>query len=284
MNFHLYRHRKISDILIIPEGLENLMTDIAREVIRYQPVHIESFIADYLEAMVVAREEIFVVEKTIDDILASTIHIEEMRLKIGLTMQQSVSVSEIIKNEFKNQSIPALDSKGFEEIKIINCLIKKCNLNTEQARKISGIIESAWHHYYNQNKNCFRVIPKVSNHNQVIQNTFKSYEKKFKSNQTRFRSTSKKFPQTENSMTLQAYWMTPNFQQRENASIKIQSWFRGESSRQHLKQRNIAASKIQNFYKTFLVRKQLKVQHQAAKVIQAFFRDYKMRQASLKKN
>lgn len=43
-------------IFPIPDGLRELSSDIIREVLRHQPEHINGFIADYLETMLVVRE------------------------------------------------------------------------------------------------------------------------------------------------------------------------------------------------------------------------------------
>ncbi|KPJ14479.1 hypothetical protein RR48_13550 [Papilio machaon] len=42
--------------LALPEGLRDLMCDISREVLRARPQNLYQFIADYLSAMLVARE------------------------------------------------------------------------------------------------------------------------------------------------------------------------------------------------------------------------------------
>lgn len=43
-------------IYVIPDGLRELMSDISREVLRSQPKDVYSFIADYLDALMITRE------------------------------------------------------------------------------------------------------------------------------------------------------------------------------------------------------------------------------------
>lgn len=55
-NFLLHRHRKADVQFKQPDGLKELLSDISREVLREQPQCVNTFVADYLEAMLVTRE------------------------------------------------------------------------------------------------------------------------------------------------------------------------------------------------------------------------------------
>ncbi len=101
MNFHLKRHRKLSEVLHVPEGLEELMSDIAREVLRFQPLNVEAFIADYLEAMVLTREIYFVAERTVDDILSQSMHFEEMMRKTGVSAYKTKEAISLVMESFR---------------------------------------------------------------------------------------------------------------------------------------------------------------------------------------
>lgn len=43
-------------IYVVPDGLRELMSDISREVLRSQPTQLYTFIADYLDALMITRE------------------------------------------------------------------------------------------------------------------------------------------------------------------------------------------------------------------------------------
>lgn len=55
MNPMLQRHCA-KFIYIVPDGLRELMSDISREVIRTQPENVYTYIADYLDALMITRE------------------------------------------------------------------------------------------------------------------------------------------------------------------------------------------------------------------------------------
>lgn len=57
MNFLLHKYNTESQPVQVPNGLKELMSDIGREVLRKQPTEIYSFVADYLESLLVVREE-----------------------------------------------------------------------------------------------------------------------------------------------------------------------------------------------------------------------------------
>lgn len=57
MNFLLHKYNTESQSVKIPDGLKELMSDIGREVLREQPTSIYTFVADYLESLLVVREE-----------------------------------------------------------------------------------------------------------------------------------------------------------------------------------------------------------------------------------
>lgn len=56
MNYTLQTHEG-KHIFPIPDGLKELSSDIIREVLRHQPEKINEFIADYLEMMMVVRDQ-----------------------------------------------------------------------------------------------------------------------------------------------------------------------------------------------------------------------------------
>lgn len=330
MNFLLHRHRKLSEVLRVPEGLRELMSDITREVLRFQPRDMEAFIADYLESMLLTRELYQIASQTVEDAVDSSFQIVELLQKDGISEEQAESAVDVIKEEFRSHLAEMDEDEPLKELNIINRLIKECKFTIEQAHKASEVIESAWTHYYQRNKNqVSKISPDFTNH-AAVKNTLTVYEKSKNVTDSELKKSAKildigfqgyfkrKFQldveqgnvAKENCF---ANWRTSNFQIRERAAIKIQSWFRarkirnnfnemvkaakliqasfkGYKTRQNLKRRTIkfalsedserqheAAKKIQSYYRAYHLRKEFNLQQKAAAVIQAHFRGFMTR-------
>lgn len=338
MNFLSHHHRKLTEIVPVPEGLRELMADITREVLRYQPENIEGFIADYLEAMLLTRELCSIADRTVEDVIDSSLQIVELLQKDGCSLKQAESVVIILKEEFRNHSDEMSEDEPLKEMDIINRLINESGLSIEQARKASLFIESAWCHYYQRNKSQPTKVKHETAHHEAVKNTLSIYQKSkatcsdlnrsekvfqpgFKGYFTR-KVQATKIKSDEFSRSSNSNWKTPNFQDREQATLKIQSWFRGLKDRkqyksivkavtkiqagfkgyqirkelkQHVIQKNIqlrsgemtqdeAAIKIQSFFRATRIRKELKIQHKAAAIIQTHFRHFISRKNILKDN
>ncbi|KAF7396725.1 hypothetical protein HZH66_007587 [Vespula vulgaris] len=72
----------------VPEGLRELCTDITREVLRSQPREMYSFIADYIDLLLITRENAKVAVKIITNILKGTHTIMNILCQTGLTIEQ----------------------------------------------------------------------------------------------------------------------------------------------------------------------------------------------------
>ncbi|KAF7399755.1 hypothetical protein HZH68_008347 [Vespula germanica] len=72
----------------VPEGLRELCTDITREVLRSQPKEMYSFIADYIDLLLITRENAKVAVKIITNILKGTHTIMNILCQTGLTIEQ----------------------------------------------------------------------------------------------------------------------------------------------------------------------------------------------------
>lgn len=271
----------------MPEGLQELMADVTREVLRFQPENIEEFIADYLEAMLLTRELFHIADLTIEDVLDSSLQIVELLQKDGISLHQAESAVEVIKEEFRSHITDMGEDEPLKELNVVNRLIHECKLTTEQAKLASGIIESAWCHYYQRNKNqVSKINPDIAQH-VAVKNTLAIY-KKSKASGSKLVSKSKlKAAQIE--------------KERNEAAGKIQAWYRGRKVREEFKEMAQAATKIQAAFKGYKARKELqlvdgkskevevepkveinlaevdKEQEDAAVKIQAGFKGYKTR-------
>jgi len=57
MNLLLHKHQTNNHVVPLPKGLKELLADITREVLRVQPPNIFEYIADYLDAVLITRED-----------------------------------------------------------------------------------------------------------------------------------------------------------------------------------------------------------------------------------
>lgn len=231
MNFHLKRHRKLSEVLHIPEGLQELMADIAREVLRYQPSNIEVFIADYLEAMVLTRELYYVSERTVDDILSQSMHLQEMMKKTGVPLSRSNAAIQLVIESVKTHSA---NSEHIKELDIVNRLINELNFTVDQARNATEIIENLWCHYYNQNKNYVLKYQTKLDGNDAVQHTLSLHRRSEIATQSEIKlkdyfEKKTSVPQEFIEKNSKMIWNSPNFQKREEAANLIQAWYRGKS-------------------------------------------------------
>jgi hypothetical protein len=261
MNFHLLHHRKLSEVLSVPEGLQELMADIAREVLRYQPANIECFIADYLESMLMAREMMYVADRTIDDILSNSIQVEQLVHAAGISVAEAIEVVKVTEEEFRKKNLDKI-----KEEEVIKVVIERCKLKVEQARKIAGIIENSWKYFLKQNLNksrCLRVNPYVLKPSPA-KNTLLYHHK---------HSCQKKVPPQQEQQQQQL--IRDETQKRENAAAVIQSWYRRK--KQERDEIENAALTIQAALRGFTTRKELMKLHNSARVIQQAFLGHRMR-------
>lgn len=231
MNFSLYHHRKLSDIIVIPKGLPELMADITKQVIKYQPQNLEEFLAEYLDALVQTREFLHIAKNTVDDILINSLQIKELMKKTNMSMEQAKQCCAIIRNEFSKHLSHIQNIESIKEFDVVKRLIDECNLSVDQARKVAKIIEVSWNFFYHQNKTS------------LLNNSM--HESKLK--------------REDNDINIKI--QSPSDVEAEEAAIKIQSWFRGlktmEKERKEFKLMQKSAIMIQALSRGYIQRKKL---------------------------
>ncbi|CAG9803879.1 unnamed protein product [Chironomus riparius] len=229
MNFSLYHHRKLSDIISIPKGLPELMADITKQVIKYQPQNLEEFLAEYLDALVQTREFLHIAETTVDDVLINSLQIKELMRKTNMSLEQANQCCTVIRSEFSKHLSLIQNTKSMKEFDVVKRLIYECNLSIAQARKVSKIIEISWHFFYHQNKTS------------LLNNNLHELRLKKEANDITIKIQS------------------PSSVEAEEATIKIQSWFRRlkikEKEREQFKLMQKSATIIQALSRGYIQRK-----------------------------
>lgn len=149
MDILLQRH-KARYIYIIPEGLRELLSDISREVLRNQPEEIYNFIADYLDALMITRENARVAAKTVENIISIGETIVALLQDAGITREEANKVSEITQKAFqqyvsdKEAHKFTLSPEPFEEGDIVTDVLEQCELAQEQQQEAATIIQRAF--------------------------------------------------------------------------------------------------------------------------------------------
>ncbi|XP_044016511.1 uncharacterized protein LOC122857982 [Aphidius gifuensis] len=83
---YMFQEHGAKHVFNIPEGLRELCSDISREVLRSQPDDIYIFIANYVDALLVTRENAKVAVSVVNDITIGSECIVNILQKCGLKM------------------------------------------------------------------------------------------------------------------------------------------------------------------------------------------------------
>lgn len=224
--FTLLQHRKLKDVIPVPQGLPELMADIAREVVRFQPANVERFIADYLESMLISREMIYVSQKTMHDVFDTSLQIAEIMKKEGVALEKVEIGVKIIREECETSFN---ESKFNRKMRIINRLTNECKLEETRARKIVNNVEDLMAHHRMRNSCCSSHLPQPI-HLEAVKNTFNFH---FRLNS--LAKTPDILQDVVDNIAVvdekNANWKSENFSKREEAAIKIQRWSRSSKLR-----------------------------------------------------
>ncbi|XP_018576710.1 uncharacterized protein LOC108915219 [Anoplophora glabripennis] len=149
MNVLLQRHCA-RYIYVVPEGLKELMSDISREVIRCDPENIYTFIADYLDALLITRENARVAARlvqSITDIATTTV---EFLLNTGMNRPEADNVVNILEKTFRQciqtsyAGTEGTEPDEVEEINIISDIINEADIPPEIGEQAATIIQNAY--------------------------------------------------------------------------------------------------------------------------------------------
>lgn len=285
----------------IPKGLQDLMSDISREVLRNQPKNIYDFIAEYLEAMLITRENIFVGQHVVDYLIDNSLLTSEIIEKTGVELEKSNSAAIVIQRAIRKYHLKRIretEENNFREQDVIENLMEGCGFTEREAVNVKRIIKNAFKHYYYRsmsNENKINYSSQIK-WNEAAENTLQIYRKAGPLPHEMARA----------AISIQAAYkgyftrkMLKRNEKLEENAVKIQSYFRGYKSRKQteiLKETlDLNATKIQAVYKGHLIRKIIKekkdrdevklknYENQAIK-IQSFYRGHLVRKNNMKKS
>lgn len=147
MNFSLVHHRKLSDVLPVPNGLPDLLSNMTKQILKYQPANEVRFLANYLETLLKIQESVIIAQDTLRDIILNTLNVQELMKRTGLSQRQANQVQKVIEEEFSNHLSLFETTKPIKEFGIIKKLICECDIDLDRARKITDMIEVAWNFF-----------------------------------------------------------------------------------------------------------------------------------------
>ncbi|EFN72263.1 hypothetical protein EAG_07284 [Camponotus floridanus] len=156
MNVLLQKHGA-KHIYKVPEGLRELCADIAREVLRSQPRNIYCFVADYVEALLITRENAKVAVKVVNNILLRSQAIVGILYRSGLSLEQIACAAPRIQKAFRAY-LDAVDMQAYQVCDDDTCdeksrislqnILRATGTPLKQAEKYAMIIQAAFRGHY----------------------------------------------------------------------------------------------------------------------------------------
>ncbi|CAH2087695.1 unnamed protein product [Euphydryas editha] len=149
MNDLLQKHG-CSNVFSVPEGLKELMSDIAREVLRDQPPNIPDYISNYLSVLLLTREHGIMAVKILDDLCDCRPSVSEHLIQLGLQTGEAQILSEIIKTEI--EGFPSEGKDTIKEYEIMKKILIRMPLDEEMSAKVCQVARNAYRDYWYRKK------------------------------------------------------------------------------------------------------------------------------------
>ncbi|XP_037892548.1 uncharacterized protein LOC119639319 [Glossina fuscipes] len=156
MLYLLQRGKVRSQVINVPEGLPEILTDITREVLRCQPTPecMCQFIIDYLHSVILTRDRARVAKNIIDRALMKVDEIIGDLCYCDIPKEKSEQMSLAMEDCFKRFLAKRRCEKDrqsevlkFKELDILDELIRKCKFNDDELKKSRQAIEEAYNKF-----------------------------------------------------------------------------------------------------------------------------------------
>ncbi|XP_050330190.1 protein TsetseEP [Bactrocera neohumeralis] len=156
MNYLIQRGKVRNQMINVPQGLPELLSDITREVLRCQPTTecLCQFIIDYLHSVIVTREKARVAKGIIDRALAVVDEIIADMCVCDISKEKAQEMAMHMEECFRRflsrmrcEQRKDIEVVRFEEKDMLDAMIERCKF-TEQELKISKpMIEAAYRRF-----------------------------------------------------------------------------------------------------------------------------------------
>ncbi|XP_050297665.1 uncharacterized protein LOC126737026 [Anthonomus grandis grandis] len=144
MNVTLQRHCA-RYIYVIPDGLRELMSDISREVLRSQPEDTYTFIADYLDALLITRENARVAARLVQSLTEMAVTTATFLEETGMPRDEIDNIVGAIQKTFR-KSIDSDEEvkENVDETQIVLDILNEIQVSQEKAEIAAIIIQQAY--------------------------------------------------------------------------------------------------------------------------------------------
>ncbi|XP_060531548.1 sperm surface protein Sp17 [Cylas formicarius] len=129
----------------VPEGLRELMADISREVLRSQPQDLHTFIADYLDALIITRENARVASRVVQSLTDTAQAAAAFFVETGLGKHQVDLLVQAMKKSFAKRVCDT--SQEVEEANVVSEVINEAKIEPEEAETAALVIQQAYRRY-----------------------------------------------------------------------------------------------------------------------------------------
>ncbi|XP_034195154.2 uncharacterized protein LOC117611322 isoform X1 [Osmia lignaria lignaria] len=156
MNVTLQKHDG-KHIYKVPEGLRELCTDISREVLRSQPANLYHFISEYVDTLLITRENTKIAVKVVNNILLGSEAILSILYRAGFTLEQIAVAAPRIQRAFR-EYLDAVDmhpvqicddySHDEKSLMSIQSILEATGATREDAERAATVIQAAFRGHY----------------------------------------------------------------------------------------------------------------------------------------
>ncbi|KOC60569.1 hypothetical protein WH47_07732 [Habropoda laboriosa] len=156
MDVILQKH-EAKHIYKVPEGLRELCTDISREVLRSQPSNLYAFIAEYVDTLLITRENTKIAVKVVNNILLGSQAILCILYRSGFTLEQIAVAAPRIQKAFREyldavdtQPVQICDDPTCDEKSMISIrsILEATGSTREEAERAATVIQAAFRGHY----------------------------------------------------------------------------------------------------------------------------------------
>ncbi|KAK9309680.1 hypothetical protein QLX08_000688 [Tetragonisca angustula] len=141
----------------VPEGLRELCADISREVLRSQPAELLPFIAEYVDTLLITRENTKVAVKVVNNILLESQAILSILYRAGFTLEQIAVTAPRIQRAFR-EYLDAVDTRPTHIYEDPTCdersmisirdILEATGATRAEAERAATVIQAAFRGHY----------------------------------------------------------------------------------------------------------------------------------------